>query len=250
MHDITKGHTLQRFDQELGLVRDQVLAMGHRVLDQVSAAIGALTEGEAGLARQVVDRERQVDRQEMDIDQGIFNIIAKRQPAAIDLRMIMALSKCTGYLEQAGDKAEQIAWCALRIKEREGRSAVPRTLHHVRRLDRIASHLLGLSLESLAEIKVDKALEVFRQESELEEEFDAAMRHLMTFVFEDSSLLGQVIDVVFALRALVTIGDKASNIAEQVVFVAKGTDIRYRNKEILIASLVQEMGADPVAAAR
>ncbi len=161
-----------------------------------------------------------------------------------------ALSKCTGYLEQAGDKAEQIAWCALRIKEREGRSAVPRTLHPVRRLDRSASHLLGLSLESLAEIKVDKALEVFRQESELEEEFDAAMRHLMTFVFEDSSLLGQVIDVVFALRALVAIGDKASNIAEQVVFVAKGTDIRYRNKEILIASLVQEMGADPVAAAR
>ena len=125
MNDVAKGHTVQRFDQELTLVRDQVLAMGKRVLEQVSAASGALTEGEVNLARQVVDRERQIDRQEMAIDEGIFNIIAKRQPAAIDLRLVMALSKCTGYLEQAGDKAEQIAWCALRIREREGRGAVP-----------------------------------------------------------------------------------------------------------------------------
>ncbi len=243
MNDVAKGHTVQRFDQELTLVRDQVLAMGKRVLEQVSAASGALTEGEVNLARQVVDRERQIDRQEMAIDEGIFNIIAKRQPAAIDLRLVMALSKCTGYLEQAGDKAEQIAWCALRIREREGRGAVPRTLHHVRRLYEIATRLLGLSLAALAEIKVDKALDVFREEVELEEEFDAGMRHLMTFILGDATLTGQVIEVVFALRALVAIGDKASNIAEQVIFVAKGTDVRYRNKEILIATLSQEQGA-------
>ena len=242
MNDVAKGHTVQRFDQELTLVRDQVLAMGQRVLEQVSAASGALTEGEVNLARQVVDRERQIDRQEMAIDEGIFNLIAKRQPAAIDLRLVMALSKCTGYLEQAGDKAEQIAWCALRIHEREGRGAVPRTLHHVRRLYEIATRLLGLSLAALAEIKVDKALDVFREEVELEEEFDASMRHLMTFILGDATLTGQVIEVVFALRALVAIGDKASNIAEQVIFVAKGTDVRYRNKEILIATLSQEQG--------
>ncbi|MGB8143947.1 MAG: phosphate signaling complex protein PhoU [Chromatiaceae bacterium] len=240
MNDVAKGHTVQRFDQELTLVRDQVLAMGKRVLKQVSAASGALTEGEVNLARQVVDRERQIDRQEMAIDEGIFNIIAKRQPAAIDLRLVMALSKCTGYLEQAGDKAEQIAWCALRIREREGREAVPRTLHHVRRLQGIATRLLGLSLAALAEVNVDKALDVFREEVELEEEFDAGMRHLMTFILGDATLTGQVIEVVFALRALVAIGDKASNIAEQVIFVAKGTDVRYRNKEILIATLSQE----------
>ncbi len=240
MNDVAKGHTVQRFDQELTLVRDQVLAMGKRVLEQVSAASGALTEGEVNLARQVVDRERQIDRQEMAIDEGIFNIIAKRQPAAIDLRLVMALSKCTGYLEQAGDKAEQIAWCALRIREREGRGAVPRTLHHARRLYEIATHLLELSLAALAEVNVDKALDVFREEVELEEEFDAGMRHLMTFILGDATLTGQVIEVVFALRALVAIGDKASNIAEQVIFVAKGTDVRYRNKEILIATLSQE----------
>lgn len=108
--------------------------------------------------------------------------------------------------------------------------------------------LLELSLTALADSDIDQALDVFREEGELEEEFDAAMRHLMTFVFEDAALLGQVIDVVFALRALVTIGDKASNIAEQVIFVAKGTDVRYRNKEILIASLSQEGIASPDSA--
>ncbi len=240
MNDVAKGHTVQRYDQELSQVRDQVLAMGRRVVEQVNAATNALTEGEIALARQVVDRERQVDREEMAVDEAIFNIIARRQPAAIDLRLVMALSKCTGYLEQAGDKAEQIAWCALRLKDREGRGAVPRTLHHVRRLHRIANRLLELSLAALADIDIDRALDVFREEGELEEEFDAAMRHLMTFVFEDAALLGQVIDVVFALRALVTIGDKASNMAEQVIFVAKGTDVRYRNKEILIATLSQD----------
>lgn len=108
--------------------------------------------------------------------------------------------------------------------------------------------LLELSLTALADSDIDQALDVFREEGELEEEFDAAMRHLMTFVFEDAALLGQVIDVVFALRALATIGDKASNIAEQVIFVAKGTDVRYRNKEILIASLSQEGIASPDSA--
>ncbi len=133
MNDVAKGHTVQRYDQELSQIRDQVLAMGRRVIEQVDAAARALTAGEITLARQVVDRERQVDCQEMAVDEAIFHLIARRQPAAIDLRLVMALSKCTGYLEQAGDKAEQIARCSLRLKDREGRGAVPRTLHHVRR---------------------------------------------------------------------------------------------------------------------
>jgi phosphate transport system protein len=237
MHDVTKGHIVQRYDKELGRVRGMVLEMGEFVLEQTRAAVRALTTGDIDLARKVVDNERKIDYFELDVDEAVFNIIAKRQPAAIDLRLILALSKSVGFVERSGDKAEQIAWCVIRLMEREGQNPSSKILHHVRRLDQVACRLLELALDALAKADVDLALEVFREGRELEEEFDAAMRHLMTFVFEDSALLGQVLDIVFALRALESIGDHATNIAEQVIFVAKGKDIRYQNKEILVEAL-------------
>jgi phosphate transport system protein len=237
MNDVTKGHIVQRYDKELGRVRGMVLEMGEFVLEQTREAVRALTRGDIDLARKVVDNERKIDYFELDVDEAIFNIIAKRQPAAIDLRLILALSKSVGFVERSGDKAEQIAWCVIRLMEREGQSPSSKILHHVRRLDQVACRLLELALDALSQADVDLALEVFREGRELEEEFDAAMRHLMTFVFEDSALLGQVLDIVFALRALESIGDHATNIAEQVIFVAKGKDIRYQNKEILVEAL-------------
>ena len=237
MNDVTKGHIVQRYDKELGRVRGMVLEMGEFVLEQARWAVRALTTGDIDLARKVVDNERKIDYFELDVDEAVFNIIAKRQPAAIDLRLILALSKSVGFVERSGDKAEQIAWCVIRLMEREGQNPSSKILHHVRRLDQVACRLLELALDALAKADVDLALEVFREGRELEEEFDAAMRHLMTFVFEDSALLGQVLDIVFALRALESIGDHATNIAEQVIFVAKGKDIRYQNKEILVEAL-------------
>jgi phosphate transport system protein len=216
-----------------------VLEMGEFVVEQVRKAVGSLTAGNLNLARRVVDNERKVDYFEIDVDEAIFNLIAKRQPAAVDLRLILALSKVVGYVERAGDKAEQIAWCVIRLLEREGQGPVSKTLHHIRRLEQIACSLFEKSLEALAEADIETSLDVFREAAALEEEFDAAMRHLMTFVFEDTSLVGQVIDIVFTLRALETIGDYATNIAEQVIFVAKGKDIRYQNKEILAEALSQ-----------
>jgi phosphate transport system protein len=234
MNDVTKGHIVQRYDKELGRVRGMVLEMGEFALEQTRNAVLALTGGQMDLARRVVDKERKIDRFELDIDEAIFNLIAKRQPAAIDLRLILALSKSVGFVERAGDKAEQIAWCVIRLVEREGQSPPSKILHHVRRLDEVVCHLLEVALEALAKADVDIALTVFQEGGALDEEFDAAMRHLMTFVFEDSTLLGQVLDIVFALRALESIGDQATNIAEQVIFVAMGKDVRYQNKEILI----------------
>jgi phosphate transport system protein len=237
MNDVTKGHIVRRYDKELSAVRGMVLEMGELVLEQTRGAAKSLVTGDIALARKVVDNERKIDYFELDVDEAIFNIIAKRQPSAIDLRLVLALSKSVGFLERAGDRAEQIARCVIRLIEREGQSPVGRILHHVRRLDQVACFLLERSLGALAQTDVDMALDVFRESADLEEEFDAAMRHLMTFVFEDSALLGQVLDIVFALRALESIGDHAINIAEQVIFIAKGKDIRYQNKEILVETL-------------
>jgi len=263
MTEVTKGHTVRKYDKELGDARNLVLDMGAQVVEQVRKAVRTLGEGDTGLAREVVDNERKIDACELDIDEAVFDLIAKRQPAAIDLRFILALSKVAGDLERAGDKAAQIAWCAIRLMERTNRrSASKKILHHIHSLGQIARRLLERSLDALAKVDVDLALDVFdagsqlgglaepqsdreaadSQEmlengSELDDGFDAAIRHAMTFVFEDAQLVGQVLDVVFVLRALASIGDHAGNIAEQVIFVAKGKNVRYQNKEILVDAL-------------
>jgi phosphate transport system protein len=241
MSDVTKGHIVHRYDQELGAIRTMVLGMGELVLSQSRKAVQALIDGDINLARRVVDSERKIDYRELDVDDAIFNIIAKRQPAAIDLRLVLALSKVGSYLERTGDKAEQIAWCAIRLLEREGQPA-SRLLYHLRRLDELSGHLLGRSLEALAEVDVEIALDVFREGKQVDEAYDAATRHLMTFVFEDTAMLGQMLDVSFALRALSSIADHATSVAEQVIFVAKGKDVRYQNREILIEALSQRKG--------
>jgi phosphate transport system protein len=237
MNDVTKGHTVHAYDQELGRVRGLVLEMGECVLEQTRVAVNALVDGDPGLARQVVDQEPRVDHFELDADEAIFSLIAKRQPAALDLRLVLALSKVVGDLERAGDKAEQIAWCVIRLLERDGQQPASRILHHVRRLDEVARSMLERSLGALSQVDVERALDVFADDHRLDDEFEAGLRHLMTFVLEDSSLVGQLVDLVFALRALERIGQHAANIAEQVIFVAKGKDVRYQNKEVLIEAL-------------
>lgn len=242
MNDVTKGHTVHAYDQELGGLRGLVLEMGELVLEQTRKAVAALITGDAGLARQVLNDEPRVDHFELDADDAIFNLIAKRQPAAVDLRLVLALSKVAGDLERAGDKAEQIAWCVTRLLERDGQQPAAKILHHVRRLEEVACSMLERSLHALGELDIEPALDVFADDRQLDNELDAALRHLMTFVLEDSSLLGQVLDLVFALRALERIGQHAGNIAEQVIFVAKGKDVRYQNKEVLIEVLRQRGG--------
>lgn len=242
MNDVTQGHTVQKYDRELSGARGMVLDMGKRVLDQTRKAVNALSKGDISLARKVLDNERKIDYLELEVDEAIFNLIAKRQPAAIDLRLILALSKVVGDLERAGDKAEQIAWCVIRLIERDGQQPLLKMLHHIHSLERIACWSLERSLDALSRTDTELALDVFEDGPQLEDEFDAAMRHVMTFVMEDTQLVSQVLDVVFVLRALSNIGDHAGAIAEQVVFVAKGRDVRYQNKEILVEALRQRRG--------
>lgn len=213
--------------------------MGERVLDQAQSAINALINGDLGVAQQVVDRERNIDYMELDADEEVFNLIAKRGPTAVDLRLTLALSKVIGDLERAGDKAARIARCAIALDYRSSRLPEPKILHHIRAMSGVVCRMLTNSLDALARTDVDVALAVFQDDRSLEQEFDAAMRHLMTFVFEDPSLVGQVIELVFGLKSLERIGNHAGNIAEQVIYVAKGQDVRYQNRENLIGALGQ-----------
>jgi len=242
MNDPTTGHTVQRYDKELGDARGMLLTMGERVLGQVRGSVRALIDGDLDLARKVIDNERKIDYFELDIDEAVFNLIAKRQPVAGDLRFILALSKVVGNLERIGDKAEQIARCSIRLLEGNGPGAAFRILHHIHTLEQISCRLLEAALGALAKADVQLALDVFEEGAQLEEELDAAVRHVITFVLDDTLLLGRFLDVVFVLRALTSIGENAVAIAEQAIFVAKGKDVRYQNKEVLIDALRARKG--------
>ncbi|MBK1634004.1 phosphate transport system regulatory protein PhoU, partial [Thiohalocapsa halophila] len=233
------GHIVRSYDEELAALRTLVLDMGVLVLEQTSAAVGALSQGEIEQARRVLDRERKVAYFVLDADDMIFNLIAKRQPAAIDLRLVLALSKVVAHLERVGSRAGRIAWSVVNLLERGNQQPSAKILHHVTRLHQLATEMLQRSLDALANTDVDAALEVFADNIVLDQEIDAAMRHLMNFVLEDPALVGQVLELVMAMRALSCIGDQGGNIAEQIVFIAKGKDVRYQNREILIDALRQ-----------
>jgi phosphate transport system protein len=237
----TKGHTVRAYDNELAQLRGLVLDMGERVVEQVSDAVVSMVEGDPTPAHEVVNRERKIDYLELDVDEDIFGIIAKRQPAAVDLRLVLALSKVGGNLERAGDKAEDIAECALRVQAREP-SPDPSMFHHIARLGKQACCMMERALDAVARTDVEQALDVFADDSSLADEVAAAMRHLMSFVVEDASLLSQVIDLLFAVKALERIGNHAGNIAEQVIFVAKGRDVRYQSRENVINALRRREG--------
>ena len=237
----TRGHTVHAYDNELSQLRGLVLEMGERVVEQVSAAVTAMVEGDPAPAREVVERERKIDYLELDVDENIFSLIAKRQPAAIDLRLILALSKIAGNLERAGDKAEDIAECALRIQGRD-ECAAQAMFHHVSRLGKMSCCMMERALDAVARTNVEQALDVFADDSGLADEVAAATRHLMSFVVEDPSLLSQVIDLIFTVKALERIGNHAGNIAEQVIFVAKGRDVRYQSRENVINALRKRDG--------
>jgi len=234
----TKGHTVKAYDTELAKLRGLVLEMGERVVEQVRDAVTATIEGDPAPALAVIERERKIDYFELDVDENVFNIMARRHPAGVDLRLVLALSKVVGNLERAGDKAEEIAECALRIRGRDGCTDAG-IYHHVARLGKTACCMMERALDALGRTDVEIALDVFADDRDLFDETAAAVRHLMSFVVEDPSLLSQVIDLIFAVKALERIGNHAGNIAEQVIFVAKGRDVRYQSRENVIAALRQ-----------
>lgn len=240
MKDVTSGHTVLAYNEDLKHLRGMVMEMGELVLEQTQNAVKALAEGDGELARRVIERERRVNQFDIETDEEVLDVIVRRQPAAIDLRLVLALSKVVANLERAGDKAEEIAWCTIRVLDRNGKRPKKKVMRHVLQLNEMACCLLERSLDALAKLDVEAAIGVIKDDADLDEEFDAALRHLITFVFEDPGHLGHMLDLVFTLKALERIGDHATNIAEQVIFIAEGRDVRYQNAENLAQGLIRD----------
>jgi phosphate transport system protein len=239
MQDITQGHTVHSYNDDLVKLRGVILKMGDFVLEQVSNGTKALCEADMELSRQVVDRDRAIDELDMEAEEDVLQIIALRQPQATDLRLVLALSKIASQLASAGNKAKKIAGFTANLLEDDDRLPRPRLLRDIRIMSDKASRMLEQSLAAVVEMDVPTAVAVAKADEDLDEEFDAAMRHLATFMLQDPSTIARILDMVFVLKALERIGDHANHIAEQVIFVAEGRDVRYVNKELL------EAGSNP-----
>jgi phosphate transport system protein len=217
-------HTSKQFDTELEAVRSSVLQMGGLVEEQINRAIEALDSGDMALIDSVVGTDKQVNRMEVDLDEQCSHIIARRQPAAGDLRLLMTVIKTITDLERIGDEAEKIARMARLIHEAHRANMPVVELTHIANA---ALAMLRKALDSFARLDAMSAAQVVRDDLELDDEYRAIMRQLITFMIEDPRTISRSIEILFIVKALERIGDHAKNMAEYTVYLIKGRDVRH-----------------------
>ncbi len=222
-------HISKKFDAELEGVRSRVLQMGGLVEQQINRAMEALANGDMTLADQVIVDDHRVNALEVGIDDDCTHIIAKRQPTAGDLRMVMAVVKTITDLERIGDEAQKIARMAKLTYGRE-HSASPR-FAEVHYMSSVALEMLKTALDAFARLDVAAAAKVVKQDKIVDEQFRGIMRQLVTFMMEDPRTISACIDILFIAKAIERIGDHAKNMSEYVVYLVKGKDVRHITAE-------------------
>lgn len=232
--DPAEGHTARVFDTALSELRLHVVTMGGLAIDQVATAVRALLDGDAELAKVVLAREPKLNDLERTVDREAFRVIALHQPMAGDLRMAKAVSRITVELERVGDEAKKIAKFAARLATGEPTGPVRAVARYLRHMADLTAGMLRDAVRALDEADIDLAQGVTSKDHELDAEFAAALRQLMTLAMQDQRFLSATIDTVFALKGLERIGDHAKNIAEQVVFVASGEDVRHQKHQPVV----------------
>ena len=221
-------HISQQFDADLGAIKGHVLSMGGLVERQIVDALHAIIEADSQRADEVLAREREVNRMEVSVDDEATRILVKRQPAASDLRTVLALIKTVRDLERVGDEAKKIAKLALKLTE-EGPS--PRGYHELRHIGAEVVAMLHVALDAMTRLDVEAALGVVRRDKDVDREYKSATRELVTYMMEDPRSISRVMNIMWALRSLERIGDHARNIAEYVFYMAKGKDLRHEGLE-------------------
>ena len=221
-------HLSSQFDEELSRLRTHVLQMGGMVETQVSAAINAYATGQVDSVKSIVDADRKVNELEKAIDDDCAHIIAKRQPTASDLRLVLGISKIVTDLERGGDEAKKIAKGVRRIYEN---GHVPSQFGiGVRHLADAAIIMVRQALDAFARLDTDLAKSVIRADSEVDTEFKSIIRQLITHMMEDPRTITTSIDIINIARAIERIGDHAKNVSEQVIYIVDGRDIRHTGK--------------------
>ena len=225
----TTEHLSKQFDVDLETLRSQLLQMGGLIESQILAAIEGFYNGDLKALEQVIENDRRVNGYEVSIDTECSHIIARRQPAASDLRMIMGVSKAVTDLERVGDEAKKIAVVCKQIHE-SGRLQIPR-LADIRRAGSIVVGMLRKTLDAFARLDAVAAAEVIRDDAAIDEAFRGMMRQLITYMMEDPRTISTAFELVWVAPALERMGDHSKNMAEQVIYIVKGTDVRHTTFE-------------------
>ena len=235
---MTDRHLSTAFDAELSGISTRVLEMGGMVESQVARAVYALTNFSAEIASDVLMTEARVNQTEVEIDRDLSTIIARRQPTARDLRLLIAISKTIANLERVGDEAARIARTVQRLVNSGVSSRLRLPVKDLAYESELAVAQLRKALDAFARLDVDKAVEVLKQDDLIDQEFEGLMRKLITFMMEDPRTISSSIDLVFVAKAIERVGDHAKNLAEQIIYIVKGTDVRH-NSVGTVESLVR-----------
>ena len=218
-------HLSTQFDSDLNGVSSRVMELGGLVESQIHQAIYSLSNFSTEAAAQVIDIEQRVNAMEIEIDRDLASIIARRQPTARDLRLLLAISKTTANLERVGDEASKIARMVKSIIESGSARQLPST--DLRVAADLAAGLLRKALDAFARLDTTTAVAILKEDDLIDREFDGFVRKLITYMMEDPRTISPSLDLLFLAKAIERIGDHAKNIAEFIIYVVKGTDVRH-----------------------
>ncbi len=226
---MTDKHLSSQFDSELAAISNRVLEMGGLVESQVAQALYALKHFSGETAEQVLTQEERVNQMEVEIDRELSAIIARRQPTARDLRLLISVSRTIANLERVGDEAARIARVVRRLITTGVSTRLP--VGDLGFEAELAIAQLRKALDAFARLDTARALEVLKQDDQIDQEFEGLLRKLITYMMEDPRTISASIDLVFVAKAIERVGDHAKNLAEAIIYVVKGTDVRHAAME-------------------
>ncbi len=233
---MTDKHLSSQFDSELNQVSGRVMELGGLVESQIRQAIAALSQFSLEAAAQVETLEQRVNQMEVEIDHELTTIIARRQPTARDLRLLMAFSKATANLERMGDEAARMARMVRSIIDSGAVRTLPSSELHI--AAELASGLLRKALDAFARLDTKTALAILKEDNLIDQEFDGFVRKLITYMMEDPRTISASLDLLFLAKAIERIGDHSKNVAELIIYLVEGKDVRHTALEE-IESVVQ-----------
>ncbi|PVV05644.1 MAG: phosphate transport system regulatory protein PhoU [gamma proteobacterium symbiont of Ctena orbiculata] len=237
MNDMTSGHTVKAFSEELDSINKLVVELGELGLDQLRRAVQTLRDEDTKEAGLVIDRDRELNEIDIRADEEIIRLIAKRQPMAKDLRDILTVQKIITDLERVGDEARKIANLTIHFYDNGKPPPSNEILSDIYDMASFVDEMLSLSLRAFVDVDSKAAMAVIEKEGRLFDEFRGALRRLSTFIMEDSRSVGHMVDIVLALRALERIGGHAKNIGGHVIFLMTGKDVRHEDINVIHSEL-------------
>ncbi len=225
------GHHISRqFNEELEDIRNKVLTMGGLVEQQLDKAVKSFMSGDMETAERVIQQDQEVNALEISIDEECMTILARRQPAAFDLRLLIAIVKAITELERIGDQAERIAQIAIHLSDFEKQQ---HGYFEVQHLANLVKDMLDRSLDAFARLNIEDVISITAQEDQVNREYVSIIRQLVAQMMEDPRNIKRTLDVLWAVRALERIADHACNITEYVIYIVKGEDVRHISHEEL-----------------